>query len=102
MIEAFEPLRRVRKVRAPLANTEADEKDRRQEQEELELRTRVTHRAQPATASRALLECQFGYVMVYPLRFIGEGISPGHSECAEVAFSRFVLRCFLGKVVLLR
>src|SRR5439155_27052322 len=58
-VEALQPLGGVRKVRSPFADTEADEKDRRQEQEELELRTRVTHRAQPATASRALLECQF-------------------------------------------
>jgi len=75
MVEALEPLGGVRKVRAPFANAQADEKDRGQEQEELELRSRVTHRAQPATASRALLECQVGYAGVYPLRFTSERMS---------------------------
>jgi hypothetical protein len=90
MIEAFEPLRRVRKVRAPLANAEANEKNGRQEQEKLELRTRVIHRAQAATASRALLECQFGYVGVYPLRFMRDAVGPAVLGCAGVAFARIV------------
>jgi hypothetical protein len=42
--------------------------------------------------------CQFGYVRVYPLRFIGEGISPGHSDCAEVAFSRIVQAVYRSSI----
>ena len=68
MIEAFEPVGRDGKSGAPFADPEPDEEDRREEQQELELRTRVTHRGQPAIACRGLLECQFGYALLYRIR----------------------------------
>src|SRR4030095_4274011 len=55
--KACQPLGGVGKVRSPFADAEAGEKNRREEDKELELRPRVTHRGQPATEPRALREC---------------------------------------------
>src|SRR5262249_58968365 len=56
-IEAIEPLGGVGETGAPLTDAEPGEKDRREEHEQLELRARVAHCAQPATTIWVLLEC---------------------------------------------
>ena len=76
-VEALQPLGGVGKARPPFADAKAGEQNRREEDKELELRPRVTHRGQPATELRAVLECQLGYAVVYPLRFTREQMAQG-------------------------
>ena len=63
--EAIEPLGGVGKAGAPLADAEPGEGYGSEEQKKRELRTRVAHRVQAATARWLLLECQIGYVVLY-------------------------------------